>query len=191
MADRTSSRRERFDALFAGDPDPWNFKTSSYEREKRAHTIDALDGKHFRKGLEIGCATGVLTRNLAEICDQIIGIDVSERALSIAKDELHGCRNIDLFQGEIPRDWPAGSFDLIVFSEVLYFLNAPEIRTSSKFANRSLLSNGFVLLINWIGPNDLPLDGHEVVHLFTEACKWERDCVMIAPQFRIDRFRKR
>ena len=188
MADRTPSRKERFDALFAADPDPWDFETSSYEREKRAHTIAALDGRRFHKGLEIGCATGVLTKDLANICDQIVGIDVSERALSIARDSLYGRPDIDLRQGEIPRDWPASTFDLIVLSEVLYFLDEREIRETSACAYRSLVPGGVVLAINWIGPTELRLDGHEVIRLFAKAGEWTRVCVMKTPQFRIDKF---
>lgn len=188
MADRTSSRKERFEALFAADPDPWDFETSPYEREKRAHTIAALDGRRFRKGLEIGCATGVLTKVLANICDQIVGIDLSERALSIARDRLRGFPHLDLRQGEIPRDWPVGTFDLIVLSEVLYFLDEQEIGEMSARADRSLVPGGVILAINWIGPTDLPLDGNEVIRLFAKAGEWNRLCVMKEPQFRIDKF---
>ena len=188
MVDRISSRKERFEALFAEDPDPWNFKTSSYERKKRVQTIGALGGRRFHKGVEIGCATGVLTKELANICDQIVGIDVSECALSIARESLCSHLNIDFRQGEIPSDWPAGTFDLIVLSEVLYFLDEREIRETSACAYRSLVPGGVVLAINWIGPTELRLDGHEVIRLFAKAGEWTRVCVMKTPQFRIDKF---
>lgn len=190
MADCTSSRKDRFDALFTANPDPWDFETSSYEREKRADTIAALDGRRFRRGLEIGCATGVLTRDLAAKCSQIVGIDVSERALSIANDRLRRCPNIDLRQGEIPSDWPDGSFDLIVFSEVLYFLDEQEVTSSSVRAYQSLAEDGVILLVNWLGPTDLTLDGHTVTHFFEDAAKWKRTSMLEAPQFRIDRFKR-
>lgn len=190
MIDRARSRKDRFDALFAADPDPWDFETSFYEREKRADTITALQGRYFRDALEIGCATGVLTRELASECDRITGMDVSDRALSIAKDKLRNCPNIDLRQGEIPGEWPAGSFDLIVFSEVLYFLEPAEIRDTSKRASQSLAANGVILLVNWIGETNLSLDGHEVVHLFTAAGDWKRTGLMKAPRFRIDRLER-
>lgn len=190
MINHTTSRKDRFEALFAANPDPWDFETSAYEREKRAHTIDALDGRRFRKGLEVGCATGMLTKDLADICNRIVGIDVSERALSIAKYTLQDCPNIDLRQGEIPVDWPAQTFDLIVFSEVLYFLDEQEIRQTSVCAYRSLAPEGIVLTVNWIGPTNLPLDGREVVHHFAKAVEWKRTCVRKAPQFRIDKLQK-
>ena len=188
MADLSPSRKERFEALFSADPDPWNFKTSSYERKKRVQTIGALGGRRFHKGVEIGCATGVLTKELANICDQIVGIDVSECALSIARESLCSHLNIDFRQGEIPSDWPAGTFDLIVLSEVLYFLDEREIRETSACAYRSLVPGGVVLAINWIGPTELRLDGHEVIRLFAKAGEWTRVCVMKTPQFRIDKF---
>jgi len=191
VADRTSSRKERFEALFAENPDPWDFETSSYEHEKRAQTIAALDGRRFGNALEIGCATGVLTKDLAKLCDWIIGIDVSDRALSNAKHRLRDVPNIELRQGEVPSDWPAGSFDLIVFSEVLYFLDEREIETVSRQANRSIMDKGVCLLVNWTGSTDLPLDGHDVVGVFTDAGSWNRLGGMEAPQFRIDKFEPR
>ncbi|EDL48059.1 class I SAM-dependent methyltransferase [Erythrobacter sp. SD-21] len=188
MVDRATPRRERFDTLFAADPDPWDFETSSYERSKRAQTIAALGCRRFRIALEIGCATGVLTKELAKVCDRIIGIDVSDCALSIAQKRLRDISNIELRQGEIPNEWPAGLFNLVVFSEVLYFLSEQEIRDASARARQSMTGNGVCLLVNWTGPTDLPLDGHEVVELFTEAGHWNCIGAMQAPNFRIEKF---
>ena len=60
---------EHFRRLYARSADPWAFRTSAYEKEKYRQTIAALGERRFRSGFEPGCSIGVLTRMLAERCD--------------------------------------------------------------------------------------------------------------------------
>ena len=55
--------REYFEELYAASPDPWNFETSDYEREKYARTLGVLGGRRFRRALEAGASIGVFTRD--------------------------------------------------------------------------------------------------------------------------------
>ena len=49
------ARREAgFDALYAGDPDPWGFETSDYEHRKYDATLAALGARRFERALEVG-----------------------------------------------------------------------------------------------------------------------------------------
>ena len=127
-----SDRAATFDALFTGDPDPWNFETSGYEAAKRRATVACLGDRTFARALEVGCATGALTAELAERCETLIGIDVSQAALDIAKHRLADRPGVNLSRLEVPAAWPEGTFDLIVFSEVLYFLDPVEIDRASR-----------------------------------------------------------
>jgi len=182
------TRQDRFEALFAADPDPWNFETSEYERDKRTETLSMLGDRLFESGLEIGCATGVLTQELATVCKRIVGIDIAEPALQIARKRLKRRGNVDFQQGNIPRNWPEGAFDLIVLSEVLYFLDEREIVEVSSIAHGTLSRDGACLLVNWTGPNDLPLDGNSVVEIFGKAANWRPVRQVCYPQYRLDRF---
>lgn len=189
MTDEFSSRRTSFEALFSRDPDPWQFEVSGYERDKRDATIAALGGMRFAAGLEIGCATGVLTERLSARCDALLAIDISDRALGLARERLRAETTISFVRGEVPNDWPDGAFDLIVLSEVLYFLSAAEIAATSQRAMASLKDGGICLLVNWTGDNDLPVGGDEAVRLFAEAAAWQRDLAGRESTYRIDRFR--
>lgn len=187
MGSRNSPRANTFDALFTRNSDPWDFETSDYERAKRVATIAALNERRFTSALELGCATGVLTQQLARSCDAVIAMDVSKRALRIAKERETECETIDYRWGEIPRDWPNGMFDLTVFSEILYFLSADEIGTVSRLAMNSLLPRGMCLLVNWTGASDLPISGDDVVSAFHAAGGWDIETVQNTPLYRIDR----
>lgn len=189
MGDACSDRSKTFDALFLRHRDPWDFETSAYERDKRAATIAALKGARFHSALEIGCATGVLTQALARHCDALLALDVSSEALSIALEQTPSGQNIQYRQAEVPRDWPDGSFDLIVLSEVLYFLTADEIAAVSHRALDVLERDGLCLLVNWTGPNDLPVGGEEAADLFARSSGWRREAPQIASSYRIDRLR--
>ncbi len=74
-----------FDAIYEADADPWRFATSLYERNKYATTLAALAGPRYARALEVGCSIGVLTRRLADFCDALIAIDISERPLADAR----------------------------------------------------------------------------------------------------------
>ena len=190
MDEGDAARVKTFDALFADDPDPWDFENSAYERDKRVATITALQGAHFPSALEIGCATGFLTRDLAAHCDALLALDVSEQALAIARSKSVTNDTVLYRRAEVPGDWPKGSFDLIVLSEVLYFLSAEEIAIVSRRAHDTLAADGFCLLVNWTGANDLAVGGEEAARLYAGSARWRGEKPRIEPSYRIDRLHK-
>ena len=112
-------RAAYFDSLYRANPDPWNYQLSRYESEKYAATVAALP-RRFTSGLEVGCSIGVLTALLAAHVDDLLAVDVSSVAIASARDRVPDVR----FEcRELPEDFPPGRFELIVFSEVLYYLN--------------------------------------------------------------------
>ena len=182
-------RADIFDRLYRDRGDPWNVATSAYERRKYAATLAALPRPTYASLLEIGCGIGVLTEHLAGRAERVTGVDVSAEALAQARTRRRG--NVTLLQGELPAAWPQGSYDAILFSEILYFLDAAEIDLCAMFAVRDLSPGGHCLLVNWTGPNDLPLDGDGVVERFTRtvtAAGWHVLHHQRHERFRLDLF---
>ena len=157
---------EVFDRLYARDPDPWGFHTSQYERDKYAATLAALPPGRFAAGFEVGCSIGVLTRQLAARCDTLLAVDVAEAALAAARDNCAGLRHVGFRRLRIPREWPLGRFDLIVLSEVLYFLGPEDLAATARCAVASLAPGGVALLVNWTGPTNSPCTGDEAAERF-------------------------
>ena len=58
-------------------------------------------------------------------------------------------------------EWPDGRFDLIVLSEVLYFLHLPRHCTVAARVLAALDTDGVVLSVNWRGHGDDPCGGDE------------------------------
>ena len=173
-----------FDALYAADPDPWRFASSDYEREKYAATMAALPARRFTAGLEAGCSIGVLTRQLAARCDTLLALDVAESALAQARARCPGVR---FERRAIPAEWPAGQFDLIVLSEVLYYLDGPAIRDTAARAMASLLPGGSILMVHYLGETDYPSTGDEAADGFTAASGLNPALRLRQPRYRIDR----
>jgi SAM-dependent methyltransferase len=157
---------EHFRQLYARTTDPWAFRTSAYEKEKYRRTIAALGERRFRSGFEPGCSIGVLTRMLAERCDNLLAADIIEEPLHTARafcDDLPWVRFVRM---RIPAEWPDGCFDLIVLSEVLYFLAPQDIATLAAHVLHALDSDGCVLSVNWRGRGNDPCGGDEAANIF-------------------------
>lgn len=173
-----------FDALYAADPDPWRFASSAYEAGKYAATLAALPPRRFADALEAGCSIGVLTRQLARRCDRLLALDVAEAALATARAANPGVR---FERRRIPQEWPDGRFDLIVLSEVLYYLDADAIRRSAALAVASLAPGGCALLVHYLGETDYPTTGDEAAELFIAASGLTPAAAQRTPGYRIDR----
>ena len=165
---RQTLRPEYFDALYTADRDPWKFATSPYERDKYTLTLNAMPKPRYRSALEVGCSIGVLTRSLASRCDTLIAIDAAQTPLLEARRrcaDLPGVRFEHMF---VPDQWPDGVFELILLSEVVYYLSRDDVgRLAAKVIN-SLPKGGSVILVHWTGLTNYPLSGDEAADLFIE-----------------------
>jgi 2-polyprenyl-3-methyl-5-hydroxy-6-metoxy-1,4-benzoquinol methylase len=163
-----SSSREplHFEQLYHASPDPWNFTTSSYERQKYDATLEALGPRRFTRALEVGCSIGVLTERLAGRCDHVVGIDFAPSAIAAARERCAPYPGVSIEQMQVPQQWPEGQFDLILFSEVLYFLNERDLLAICAHTTRSIAPDGRVLLVNYIGPTDDPSSGDGAAAFF-------------------------
>jgi cyclopropane fatty-acyl-phospholipid synthase-like methyltransferase len=169
---------EYFDALYTADPDPWKFAGSPYERDKYALTLEAMSKPRYRSALEVGCSIGVLTRSLASRCDTLVAIDAAQTPLVEARRrcaDLPGVRCEYMF---VPEQWPSGDFELILLSEVIYYLSREDVGRLAARVSDSLIKGGSVILVHWTGPTNYPLSGNEAAALFIER---------IGPGYVVDR----
>jgi SAM-dependent methyltransferase len=180
---------ERFERLYHESPDPWRYRTSGYERDKYAATLMALPKRSHGLCLEVGCSIGVFTSLLAARCEHVVAIDFSLGALQLAGRHLQGVRNVDLLRASFPDETPPGSWDLIVCSEILYYLHRPALDEAVGWIKTQLLYGASVLAVSWRGVGrEEPLLGDEVHdRLAVELASWHaldarRD------GYRLDRF---
>lgn len=115
-------RTADFEARYRHDLDPWCYETSRYEREKYAATLSACGPGPFACALELGSSIGVFSSLLAPRCARLVTIDAAPTAVEAARTRLRGLPQVEAVLGEIPEAIPAESFDLVVASEILYYL---------------------------------------------------------------------
>ncbi len=157
VEDGVVSRRAQFDQMYDRSDDPWGFAGSFYEDRRRALVLAMLGRRRYERILEIGCADGHLTASLAERSGGVVALDTSPHAVAAAQRRAPGAV---VSEGTVPRDLPCGPFDLIVLSEVGYFLTPMELISTLRRAEAALAPGGELLLCHWQHPTkDVPLDG--------------------------------
>jgi len=151
-------RREYFEGMYAASPDPWEFATRWYERRKYALTLAALSRPRYRSAFEPGCSIGVLTEALALRCDQLLSVPRTRTATLPSAAGQVQVRQWDAAND----DWPDESFDLVVVSEILYYLEAEQAERFVRSAVAHLDDDGEMILVHW-RPRvpEYPLTGDE------------------------------
>lgn len=150
-----------FDAMYAEAQDPWGFGDRWYEERKRALTLAALPARRYRRGLEPGCSIGVLSAGLARRCEVLVSTDVSSAALERAAARVPA--NVELRPWALGEPWSDGTFDLLVLSEVGYYLDATALAPALEGAVALLEVGGTLLACHWRHPvDDYPLGGDAV-----------------------------
>jgi SAM-dependent methyltransferase len=180
---------ESFERLYASSPDPWRYDSSEYERGKYAATLAALDGRRYARALEVGCSIGVFTELLAARCGALTALDFSPRAVALARARLRERTHVSLLEASFPEQAPAGEWDLVVCSEVLYYLDPPALEQATEWLRARLLKGATVLTVDWRGPTTTePHDGDEVHELLRERLADWHALEGRQPGYRLDRF---
>lgn len=123
-----------WEAVFATE-DPWNYH-NTYEQAKYARTLGLLPERRFGRALELACAEGLFTVQLAPHVEKLTAADISRTALERASRRCAdaglanvGFEELDFFNAGFGSGW-----DLIVASEVLYYMGSPDV--VARFAAR-------------------------------------------------------
>jgi SAM-dependent methyltransferase len=150
--------------LAAEDSDPWAFASSAYEQRRYDLAVGLLDRPRYRRVFEPGCAVGELTRRLADRADAVVGLEPSTTALAVARRRTAGVPGVTLTRGAVPEDWPDGTFDLVVLSEIGYYFDRDELAALVRRAHRSAAPDGQLLAVHWRGDSEDHLLHGDVVH---------------------------
>lgn len=165
-----------FDATYARHADPWGFTDRPYEARKRALTLAALPDARYARVLEVGCSIGVLTAELAPRCDALTATDVADAALERAAERLRDHPHVRVVRGALGGDGddalPGGAYDLVVLSEVGYYLSGPALDAALPDLLGRVARGGSVVACHWRHPvDDYPLPGDAVHRALARAAR--------------------
>jgi hypothetical protein len=163
---------EDFEARYRADPDPWGYVASEYERSKYAATLDACGPGPFSCALELGGSIGVFSTMLAPRCERLVTVDVSPTAVARARSRLAAYPAADPIVGAIPAAVPRLPFDLVVASEILYYLSDDELAGTLSLLERCMVVGAPLVAVHWrpAGP-ERPRDAEEA-HAALARAPW-------------------
>jgi peptidoglycan/xylan/chitin deacetylase (PgdA/CDA1 family) len=120
VADEPYFGRGYWEGLFARVPDPWRYG-NRYEQVKYEQTLSLVPAG-IDSAMEVACAEGFFTEKLAPQVQRLIASDISQVAVERTAQRCAAHSNIEYMRVDLARDELPTGFDLIVCSEVLYFM---------------------------------------------------------------------
>lgn len=117
--------QSHYDAVWKSG-DAWEFESSDYEQARFAAQLAMLAGRRYGRTLKIGCGSGCFTRELTQIADRVVALDISMAAIERARTNMPPDRPggvefrvANIMEFDVKSEGP---WDLIVLSETIYSL---------------------------------------------------------------------
>jgi len=181
---------DHFEALYGRDPDPWAYGSSDSEQAKYRRTLAALPDR-IGRGLELGSSIGVFTSMLAPRCDSLVALDWSPTALAHARERNSHLKNVEHVRAVLPGGMPAGPFDAIVCSEILYYWDPVDVVHGADRIERALAPEGTLVAVHWREPDPRrPLTGGEAHAILRDCLGLEHIGSRPAPEYEFDVWRR-
>jgi SAM-dependent methyltransferase len=183
-----------FDHFF-DDGDPFGFDRHPEERLKFARTLEVCGEGPLGRVLELGCAVGTFTEMLAPRASELLAVDVSQGAVDQLARRLRHHEHVRAATMSIPSDFPEQSFDLIVASDVLYYLSVKDLTDCLSKIESALSDGGAFVAVHYVPRMGSVLNGDET-HDILEANTRLRNVLAERLEFgegrtyRVDRFEK-
>ena len=180
-----------FENMYRQDRDPWDFETSEYEALKYQTTISALPKERYQNALEVGGSIGVLTALLARHCDSLLSIDVSPTAQQQAIARCRDLPQVRFKIASVPQEYPNETFDLVLLSEVGYYLSWDDLKKTQQLTLERLDLKGHLVLVHWtLYAKDYPLTGDEVHDSFRQLDRLKHLQGLREERYRLDVFER-
>lgn len=168
----TRTLQQYFERAYTADAQVFGHVDGWYETRKRQILLSSLLRPRYLRAFEPGGGVAALTIPLAARCDQVLMMDWSVTVLKYAREAMRDFANVEFCAGSIPEGWPEHRrFDLIVFSEILYYLTEDEVAEVVHRTCRSLCAHGEVALLHWRHASaDYPLTAARAHDIFISMC---------------------
>lgn len=191
---RWASKKAWWDGVFASE-DPFFFDSNPREALKYERTLALCGAGPFARALEIGCAEGAFTERLAPRCRKLDALDISAVAVQRAADRTRSLPGVSCERRTLPVEFEKEAFDLIVASDVLYYLSVSDLEAALSAFERALAPGGGLVFVHYAPPMGAMLDGDEVHDALESLLTLEHThaerVLLDGARYRFDRFDRR
>ena len=130
-------------------PARWSDDGGPYDQATAAAMLDACGPGPFASALELGGPIGAFTELLAQRCATLTRIDISATAASMARRRLADLANVEVLRGPIPDAIPERKYDLVVASDILYYLPPADFERTLAVVGSRLVADGRLVAVHW------------------------------------------
>ncbi len=131
-----------------------DYGSSPFEAFKRRVLLRACGDRIHGRGLELACAIGENSRLLAPRCLRLLAVDSSPTAIREAERRYGERPHLRFDVAPLPQAMPRGPFDLIVASEIGYYLPLRQLQMLLRLMARELAPGGRVVLLHHLSAFD-------------------------------------
>ena len=129
---------------------PWDFD-SDYETRKREHIVSLMPRQRYESVLEIGCAEGHITGELAFMADTYRAIDIATPAIDMARIRAetlgYASERLTFECQDVSDIDETDAYDLVICSEILYYVTPiAKLKAVISALRNSLRTDGYLLL---------------------------------------------
>ena len=174
-----------FDGMYAQTPDPWGFDLRWYEQRKFAVTMASLPNQRYRRALEPGCSNGALTERLAARCDELVAFDFVDAAVDRCRRRMASDSSVKVIEESFPAFWPLGTGDLVVWSEVAYYVSDELADAALAGLAEWLEPHGHVVAVHYTGATNYPRAGSDIGPWLDGAGFLDRRCRYVDADFEL------
>ncbi|MCU7729275.1 nodulation S family protein [Actinoplanes sp. KI2] len=153
---------DHFIGMYEAKTDPWDNATKRSDQRKYAVALASLPRARYRRAYEPGCAVGLFTRQLAPRCDELLAVDAVPEAVRQAAAAVREFPHVTVEQAVLPADLPAGTFDLIVIGDLLYYLSGGDLAELLSGLRTRLEPGGEIVAMHYRDRTGATWDGAHV-----------------------------
>lgn len=140
-----------FEARYRAEGDPWRTLSDPAERAKAEAVLAACGEGPFASVVDLGAGLGVLAAALAPRSGRLLALDAAPTAVATAAERLARWPGARAEVAVLPDDLPGGRFDLVVASEILYYLAPAAFAATLGWLDGAVAPAGRVVAVHWLG----------------------------------------
>lgn len=137
-----------YDLAYRLKNDLFESEASEYEQHKLNRLIEIICQQNYKNVLDVGCGIGILAEKISPCCQRIIGIDFSPKAISLARNRCGKLENVSFLERDIRTFDFQDDYDLIIFSEVLYYLEDKFIERIINRLKKNLSDSARIIIVD-------------------------------------------